>query len=59
MIEQLGYFWTVILLIAVTLGLTVFVFRHRLFDRGYKKGTAANPQRVRKQNPPDGHERMS
>lgn len=47
------YFWPAVLLIALAIALTVFVFRKRRFDRGYRKGTAANPEQVRRENPPD------
>ena len=47
------YFVPVIVLIALALILTVFIFRRRLFDRGYGKGTAADPREVRRENPPD------
>jgi hypothetical protein len=43
----------VIILIALAIALTVFVFRKRLFERGYRKGEAANPGKVKAQNPPD------
>jgi hypothetical protein len=43
----------VVILIALAIALTVFVFRKRLFERGYRKGEAANPQRVKEQNRPD------
>lgn len=43
----------VVMLIALALALTIFVFRKRLFERGYRKGEAANPQRVKQQNKPD------
>jgi hypothetical protein len=43
----------VIVLIALAIALTIFVFRKRLFERGYRKGEAANPQRVKDQNRPD------
>jgi hypothetical protein len=42
-----------LILIALALALTIYVFRRRKFDRGYRKGTAADPQEVRRQNPPD------
>lgn len=42
-----------LILIALALGLTIFMFRRRKFDRGYRKGTAADPNEVRRQNPPD------
>ena len=43
----------VFLLIVAALALTIFIFRRRKFDRGYRKGSAADPQAVRDQNPPD------
>jgi hypothetical protein len=43
----------VIILLALALALTVFVFRKRLFERGYRKGEAANPRQVKAQNPAD------
>lgn len=43
----------VIILIVLAIALTVFVFRKRLFERGYRKGEAANPRKVKAQNPPD------
>jgi hypothetical protein len=54
MVIDPGLFWLGIALVLVTLGLTVYVFRHRLFERGLKKGVAANPREVRRENPPDG-----
>lgn len=54
LIEFFGeYLVPVLFLIALALGLTIFIFRRRKFDRGYRKGTAAHPNEVRKQNPPD------
>lgn len=47
------YFGAVLLLIALAIVLTIFVFRKRLFDRGYRKGVAAKPGKVKRQNPPD------
>jgi hypothetical protein len=47
------YLVPVLFLIALAIALTVFIFRKRLFDRGYRKGTAANPREVRHENPPD------
>lgn len=47
------YFWAVVGLIALALVLTVFVFRRRLFERGYRKGLPAKPGRIKRQNPPD------
>ncbi|HEU4602542.1 MAG TPA: hypothetical protein VFS24_11260 [Steroidobacteraceae bacterium] len=46
-------FGVVVLLVALAIALTVYVFRHRLFDRGYRKGTAADERQVRHENPPD------
>ncbi len=43
----------VLALIAVALALTIFVFRRRFFDRGYRKGSAANPSQVKRDNPAD------
>ncbi len=47
-----------LLLIAAGIALAVFLTvrtlgRRRNLDRGYEKGTAANPQRVKRENPPD------
>jgi uncharacterized protein HemX len=47
------YLVPVLVLIALAIGLTVYVFRRRRFDRGYRKGTAADPRQVRRENPPD------
>jgi uncharacterized protein HemX len=47
------YFGPVLLLLALAIGITVYLFRKRRFDRGYRKGTAANPQEVKRENPPD------
>lgn len=47
------YFVPVLLLIALAVVLTVYVFRRRRFDRGYRKGTAAHPGAVKRANPPD------
>jgi hypothetical protein len=43
----------VVVLIALAIALTFLVFRKRLFERGYRKGEAASPQRVKEQNRPD------
>lgn len=48
-----GYFVPTLLLIALAVGLTIFLFRRRRFDRGYRKGKAADPRRVKRENPPD------
>lgn len=47
------YFRVILVLIALAIALTIFVFRRRLFERGPRKGSAANPEKVRKQNRPD------
>ncbi|PZN35382.1 MAG: hypothetical protein DIU71_00050 [Proteobacteria bacterium] len=47
------YLVPVLILIGVTVALTVFIFRRRLFDRGYRKGAAKDPEQVRRDNPPD------
>jgi hypothetical protein len=47
------YFVPVLVLIALAIGLTIYLFRRRRFDRGYRKGTAANPGQVRRENPRD------
>jgi len=47
------YFVPVLFLVVLAVALTVFVFRRRLFDRGYRKGSAADPRRVRRENEPD------
>jgi hypothetical protein len=43
----------VLLLIGAALVLTIYVFRRRRFDRGYREGEAASPREVKRQNPPD------
>ena len=43
----------VVILLALAIALTIFVFRKRLFERGYRKGEAANPGKVKQQNQPD------
>jgi uncharacterized membrane protein len=58
MLEFFGeYFVPVLVLIALTIGLTIYVFRRRSFDRGYRKGRAANPRQVKRENPPDSWSR--
>lgn len=47
------YFGAVVVLIVLAVALTIFVFRKRLFERGYRKGEAANPGKVKAQNRPD------
>jgi hypothetical protein len=47
------YFGPVLLLLVLAIGITMYLFRRRRFDAGYRKGTAANPNEVRRENPPD------
>lgn len=47
------YFAAVLVLIALVIALTIFVFRKRKFDRGYRKGVAADEQKVKRENRPD------
>jgi len=47
------YFGPVMALLALAIGITIYLFRKRRFDRGYRKGTAANPGEVKRENPPD------
>jgi hypothetical protein len=49
---QQSFGW-VVSLILLAIALTIFVFRKRLFERGYRKGVAANPGKVKDQNRPD------
>jgi hypothetical protein len=46
-------FGIVLLLIAAAIVLTIVVFRRRKFERGYREGEAANPEKVKRENPPD------
>jgi len=47
------YFVPILVLIGIAIGLTMYVFGRRRFDHGYRKGTAADPRQVRRDNPPD------
>ena len=47
------YLTAALVLIALALALTIFVFRKRWFERGYRKGEAKNPGQVKRENPPD------
>lgn len=47
------YLGVALILIVIAIALTAFVFRRRLFERGPRKGTPMNPDKVRQQNPPD------
>ncbi|HKE95303.1 MAG TPA: hypothetical protein VKB34_13410 [Povalibacter sp.] len=53
MTDLAPHFWWVLLLIALALVPTVAVFRRRMFERGYRKGEAKDPARVRRENEPD------
>lgn len=38
----------------IRVALTIYVsWRRRYFEKGFKKGTAKTPARVRRENPPD------
>lgn len=50
------YLVPLIILIAIAAVLTFVVFKRRAVGRGLEKGTAANPQQVKRQNPPDPKE---
>ena len=43
----------VLILVLLALALTAVVFRKRWFERGPKKGEAADPSKVKRENPPD------
>jgi LPXTG-motif cell wall-anchored protein len=47
------YFAAVLGLIALVVALTIFVFRKRKFEQGPRKGEAADPQQVKRDNQPD------
>ena len=46
-----------LVLIVLALVLTFVAFRKRWFERGYRKGEAKDPQRVKRENPPDDSSR--
>jgi hypothetical protein len=48
-----NHLWFVICMIGLAIALTYVVFHWRKFDEGYEKGDAADPEQVRKDNPPD------
>ena len=48
-----NHLWFVISMIGLAIALTFVVFHWRKFDEGYEKGDAADPDQVRKDNPPD------
>lgn len=47
------YLIPILVLIAVAFALTFYVFKRRKLGRGLEKGTAADPQQVKRENPPD------
>lgn len=47
------YFGAILILLGLALVLTAFVFRKRLFERGYQEGRPADPAKVKRENPPD------
>ena len=47
------YLGVVLLLVGLALVLTAVVFRKRWFERGPQKGKAADPSKVKRENPPD------
>jgi hypothetical protein len=48
-----NHLWFMICMIGLAVALTYVVFHWRKFDEGYEKGDAADPDQVRKDNPPD------
>ena len=51
------YFGVVLILVVLALVLTAVVFRKRWFERGPQEGKAADPSKVKRENPPDGRRR--
>lgn len=49
------YFGAILILLGLALVLTAVVFRKRLFERGTvpRKGRAADPAKIKRENPPD------
>jgi hypothetical protein len=47
------YFGLVLSLVGLALVLTAVVFRKRWFERGPQKGKAADPAKIKRENPPD------
>jgi len=47
------YFGVVVVLVVLAVVLTAVVFRKRWFERGPQKGKAADPSKVKRENPPD------
>jgi hypothetical protein len=46
-------FVVVLILVVLALVLTAVVFRKRWFERGPKKGQAADPSKIKREKPPD------
>jgi hypothetical protein len=42
-----------LVIVAIVLLATIYVFRRRRFENGPRKGTAADPGQVKRDNPPD------
>jgi hypothetical protein len=53
------HFGYMVVLLLLGIALTAWIFRKQLFDRGYRKGQAADPEQVRRENPPDRWSRTS
>ncbi len=51
--EYLGHFWVVLAMIGLALILTFVAFHRRWFERGPREGEAKDPEKIRRQNPPD------
>lgn len=51
------YLVPLIILIAIAAVLTFVIFKRRALGRGLEKGTAARPQQVKRDNPPDPKEK--
>jgi hypothetical protein len=45
--------WILAGMIGLAVALTIVVFYRHLFDEGFEKGDAADPDQVRRENPPD------
>jgi hypothetical protein len=57
MADKISFFWWAIALAIVALAGTIYGFRRRWFERGFKKGEAADPDQVRRENPKDDYAR--
>jgi hypothetical protein len=45
--------WALLFVVLTAIITAVVFWRRRSFERGPRKGTAVNPEKVRRQNPPD------